>query len=320
MKRFQDILYVTEALQEPTAAFERAVVLAEENQARLTVAAVHEPYGTIVEMPEARSARDIEVWVQAEQAKLWPAFSRHARNRVALETVSLFGKPFVEVIREVLRNRRDLVIKPAETVEWRLPFLSSADRHLLRKCPVPVWLIRENEAGSSRRILAAVDFDPTGEDADVQQLSRDVLELSMALAVAELSELLVVHAWDAPGEGMLRNWISEPDEVEDYVERERLRHRDLLDRAMEDLTARVGVEAVEFVQPTLLLQRGQARDVIPEIVSARGVGLVVMGTVGRTGVPGLIIGNTAETVLDRIDCSVLALKPPGFVSPVSITP
>lgn len=38
---------------------------------------------------------------------------------------------------------------------------------------------------------------------------------------------------------------------------------------------------------------------------------------GRTGVPGLFIGNTAESVLHQVDCSVLALKPPGFVSPVT---
>ncbi len=44
--------------------------------------------------------------------------------------------------------------------------------------------------------------------------------------------------------------------------------------------------------------------------------LIVMGTVARTGVPGLIMGNSAETILSQIDCSVLAIKPPGFVSPI----
>jgi nucleotide-binding universal stress UspA family protein len=42
-----------------------------------------------------------------------------------------------------------------------------------------------------------------------------------------------------------------------------------------------------------------------------------MGTVCRTGIPGLIIGNTAERVLDVVDCSVLTVKPEGFVSPVA---
>ena len=43
-----------------------------------------------------------------------------------------------------------------------------------------------------------------------------------------------------------------------------------------------------------------------------------MGTVARTGIPGLIMGNTAEAILEQLDCSVLAIKPPGFVTPVSL--
>ena len=42
-----------------------------------------------------------------------------------------------------------------------------------------------------------------------------------------------------------------------------------------------------------------------------------MGTVARSGVPGLLIGNKAEKVLSGIDCTVLAVKPSGYVSPVN---
>lgn len=45
--------------------------------------------------------------------------------------------------------------------------------------------------------------------------------------------------------------------------------------------------------------------------------ILVMGTVGRTGIPGLVIGNTAEAILNQVHCSILAVKPPDFVSPVS---
>jgi nucleotide-binding universal stress UspA family protein len=41
-----------------------------------------------------------------------------------------------------------------------------------------------------------------------------------------------------------------------------------------------------------------------------------MGTVGRTGLPGFFIGNTAEEVLQTATTSVLAVKPAGFESPV----
>ena len=40
-----------------------------------------------------------------------------------------------------------------------------------------------------------------------------------------------------------------------------------------------------------------------------------MGTMARSGIAGLLIGNTAERVLRKLPCSVLAVKPDGFVSP-----
>ena len=45
--------------------------------------------------------------------------------------------------------------------------------------------------------------------------------------------------------------------------------------------------------------------------------LLVMGTVSRTGVAGLLVGNTAERLLDRVECSLLTIKPEGFVSPIA---
>ena len=43
-----------------------------------------------------------------------------------------------------------------------------------------------------------------------------------------------------------------------------------------------------------------------------------MGTVNRTDVPGLFMGNTAEMILSTIQCSVLAVKPHDFVSPITL--
>jgi len=45
-----------------------------------------------------------------------------------------------------------------------------------------------------------------------------------------------------------------------------------------------------------------------------------MGTVGRTGIQGFFIGNTAEEILNQVECSVLAVKPPGFQTPVPDEP
>ncbi len=64
--------------------------------------------------------------------------------------------------------------------------------------------------------------------------------------------------------------------------------------------------------------KGEAWQVVPEFAEKNRVDLIVMGTVGRTGVRGLIIGNTAEATLNQVQCSVLAVKPPGFETPVQL--
>lgn len=57
---------------------------------------------------------------------------------------------------------------------------------------------------------------------------------------------------------------------------------------------------------------------ISELAKREGIDLIVMGTMARTGLTGALLGNTAEQVLDQIECSVLAVKPDGFISPVSL--
>ena len=44
--------------------------------------------------------------------------------------------------------------------------------------------------------------------------------------------------------------------------------------------------------------------------------LVAIGTVGRSGIRGVLLGNTAEKVLSTCDCSILTVKPDDFVSPI----
>jgi nucleotide-binding universal stress UspA family protein len=62
--------------------------------------------------------------------------------------------------------------------------------------------------------------------------------------------------------------------------------------------------------------RGMAEERIPSLVKDEKIDILVMGTVARTGILGFIIGNTAENIVQRLSCSLMALKPQGFTSPV----
>jgi nucleotide-binding universal stress UspA family protein len=86
-------------------------------------------------------------------------------------------------------------------------------------------------------------------------------------------------------------------------------------RALEDLVQSFGDP---LRSARVELRKGEPEDIIPRFVVAEGVDLVVLGTVARTGIAGLIIGNTAERLLQRLVCSVFAIKPNGFRTPIRL--
>jgi nucleotide-binding universal stress UspA family protein len=100
-------------------------------------------------------------------------------------------------------------------------------------------------------------------------------------------------------------------QVDRYVEDSRAGARKALDDLLGKSPDRTGRRFVHLL-------KGDPAEVIAEFAKAGGVDLIVMGTVARTGIGGLLIGNTAESTLQRVDCSVLAVKPDGFVSPVTL--
>jgi universal stress protein E len=65
-----------------------------------------------------------------------------------------------------------------------------------------------------------------------------------------------------------------------------------------------------------VLLDGEPEKALRQFTQDERIDLLVMGTLVRTGIAGLLIGNTAERVLRNAECSVLAIKPEGFVSPI----
>lgn len=57
---------------------------------------------------------------------------------------------------------------------------------------------------------------------------------------------------------------------------------------------------------------------ILQFIKQNAIDLLVMGTIARGGVAGVMIGNTAERLMPELSCSLLAVKPKDFVSPVRL--
>ena len=325
MRRFKNILCVMEPQTACQCALERAVALAETNQSNLTVATVTERVPDSTRLSESGlESSDLQAGLTDAQAEWLETLIEPYRARVEVDTLVLTGTPFLEIIRKVLRNGHDLVIKCPESPDWLDRLFSGDDMHLLRKCPCPVWMVKRETGESYQRVLAAVDVDdnyPPAELETRQALNEVVVEIGGALAISEFAELHVVHAWQAIGESAMRvgAFMRRPEEeVDAYVEQVRVRHSWRLGELMRDAGAKLGSDAMTYIKPQSHLPKGPARSEIPALAKRLQVDCIVMGTVARTGIHGFIMGNTAETILEQIDCSVLAIKPPGFVTPVEL--
>ena len=319
MRHFKNILYVNESSIEQETAIARAVSLAENNNASLTVVDVIPVITAGIGMPPGGPiSSDLQAWVASEHLNRLEKLVAPFGARLEIKLEILVGKTFLEVIRAVLRNTYDLIVKPAEDLVLLESLFGSNDMHLLRKCPCPVWLLNRNEKSTYNNILAAVDFDPFNPLASQLDLNLAILELSSSLAVAEGATLHIVHAWDAFAESTLLSRASSEKIVVDYVDNEQKRHANGLVLLNGELKKLIGENAYTKLSHRHHLPKGPAEKAIARLAKELRADLVVMGTIARTGIAGFIIGNTAETILDQLTCSVLAVKPPGFVSPVGL--
>ena len=324
MQRFKDILCVVVPDVGGDTALERAVTLAKNNQARLTIVEVIDeiPPNTKL-LDRVLSPDDLQAMMIEEHRQRLEELVTPWRGNIEIQINVLSGIPYLEIIKEVLRNDRDLVIKTAESGGLLDRVFGSDDMHLLRKCPCPIWLVNSKSPRAYQRILAAVDADdsyPSEELNTRHLLNLQILELASSLALSEDSKLHIAHAWDAIAEGMMRaGFIQKPeDNIAAYVEEVRQQHLHNLKVLMNEIASKLGRGTMDYLQPQTHLLKGSPRKEVPAFADEIKADLVVMGTVARTGISGVFMGNTAETILNRLNCSILAIKPLGFETPINL--
>lgn len=181
--------------------------------------------------------------------------------------------------------------------------LDALDMKLLRKCPCPVWIAAAGPARRLNVVLAAVDVFTPPADAPLQE---SIIRCAGAAALSDDATVHVVNVWHVHGEHLLRRHLSVTD-LQNHVQETRK-------NATGALRALLGRAEQPNARPHLV--RGEPPSAIARTAAKVGADLLVMGTVARTGLPGLIIGNTAESVLAAVHCEVLVVKPAGFVSPL----
>jgi nucleotide-binding universal stress UspA family protein len=325
MRRFKKILYVHEEGSDvATATLNLAVDLAKRNGGLIDLISV-------IELPPIMFTSSTAVLLQSRWQKNTEEQLEELARAVApngnLKTKVLTGKPHIQIVREVLRHGYDLVIKPIGPSGLIDRLLSSVDMRLLVQCPCPVWLSKGEAYGAFDHVLVAVDAafeaygggkadDELAEDA----LNKQILELAFSLCADSNAELHVGHAWYPPFLSTYsRARANVPEkEIEAYVDSVKREHTNWLKRLMTKASKWVGADVFKSIKLHTHLRNGGPDKEIPKLISEIQSDLVIMGTVARTGISGLVMGNTAEKILDKVTCSVLAVKPPSFKTHVTL--
>ncbi len=306
MQRFKNILASIDTLAEEHPTLQCAAALAEHNEASLKLVDV---------LPEAAwpwrlatpNYEHVQELLEKEKRENLERLAEPIRAKgISVSTKVLHGRSSAGIIEEVINGRHDLVIRrPKGALSRRSGHFGSTTMRLLRRCPCAVWVVKGGGGAEINKVLAAVD--PAPRDTEHADLNKTIMELTLALCEREQAEPMIVHVWNLYGEGIFKGRMNE----EQF---EALEH-----------SARESVEKSyrEFLEPYGLtypsekaeLFKGEPGTIIPQLVKRDHIDLVVMGTVARTGVPGLVMGNTAEMILQQIECGVLAVKPAGFQVP-----
>lgn len=309
MKRFQKILVATDCRFADHPIVDEAAEIAQHSGASLKIVDVvpEFPWTIRLALKDQEHMREL---IGHEKHERLAALAGPIREKgVAVETKVLQGKTSVEIIREVLRDDHDLVLRVAKGKDSRCSgCFGNTGIRLLRKCPCAVWLVSPATTPKFSHVLGCVDTS-TGEPIDAE-LNDKVYELASSISEYHGGHLSIAHAWSIWNEQMIRSRMT-PEEFENMESQ-------TYDHIAAQLDRFVSKHGRSIRDENVLLLKGEPSHVIPNFVSDQQVDLIVMGTVARSGLSGLLMGNTAEQILHRIECSVLALKPDTFKCPITL--
>lgn len=309
MAKAQLILVVVDPTATEQPAVARGIDMARRLGMRLELlACVHE--GRPVSMPrgiEPLSARRAALCGQLEKLRGLAADC----SDIEVVTRAIWDRPLYEgIIREILRSEPRLVMKDSHyhsAISRAL--VTNTDWHLIRHCPVPLWLVRGGSWPSAPRIAAFVD--PSHEMDKPADLDHRILDEAVTLARELGGRMHAIHCHDsdalpagfcAPCAGVEAAVLNAESQAE---------HAQWLQELLDEH---------DIPADQMHLHRGQAAEMIPVLARDMELELAIMGAITRSRLQHAFIGSTTEQVLDKLSCDVLVVKPKRFESAVTYRP
>lgn len=277
------IVAATDLTERSDRALERAVMLAREMGADLTVLHVVDD-----ELPD-EMASDQERDALTSITEALAALDDRIAERTSVEVC--FGAAWNEIVRHAAKARADLLVLGIPRPVLLRDLRGTTAERVLRNSPVPILLVARKPTNRYATIVAGTDFSVPAR-----------LAIEFAARVAPDAKLRLVHAYDIPFRGLMSEGSG------------RRASRKLLQQFENPI--RTEMAAFVKVLPQAMAARGVAwsmREGAPEETLRREMrkqrsALVVLGTHGRTGLARAFLGSTTAAILSDPPGDVLAVK------------
>jgi len=298
MKRFRCLIVPVSGKDDGQSAVDQAATLAIQNDATVTLVDAITPIHEFLSITGTASAQLHSDTADRKNAHM-ETLAKPLRDRGIHVACQLLEGDLAEMtVKRVIQNRHDLLLKSAEHPEGITQHVfGTAGQRLMRKCPCPVWIIKTLPESRLDKILVAISPFPLEQKRHPMNVM--MMELASSLASKNSCELNVVSVW--------------PDLLTD-ARSEQCETQLLQEEALEEV---VGPYRRQVTQLHTHLLQGDAGDSITRLSQTLDADLLVLGTVCRSNFVFFTMGNTAEQVLQRAQCSVLAVKPDWFLTSIA---
>ncbi len=284
MNLYKNMFVVIDPTQKKQPALERAAKIAEKNKARITAfSAVYTPIEEMIAKSRKSGKKET---LKACDKKTKEMTARYRDKGIKIKNAQFWTEDWYAAIsRAALRWDADLVIKSTFR-HGKLQRLlhGTSDFVIMRHSPAPVLLVRERKSFSGKAVVAALDLESVGEG----HIGLNNLIMKHARRHAELSGL-PLH--------ILAATSAKPD----------LSHLLIGAEEQEDGLEATVANSFDVEVSNLHIVRGDPRKVIPQYATSLKADTVVIGVSAHSGVKGILVGSTAQKVLDNLDCDVLAV-------------
>jgi universal stress protein E len=225
---------------------------------------------------------------------------------IDVTTHVISGHPLYEGVTAWMRDSpADLVVKDTHHHSLvKRTFTTNTDWHLIRACPVPLLLTKPKTWATPPMLMAAVD--PGHANDPSAALDHRILDITASMGKRFDAQVHAVHAYFPATIATAAAAGGMPPIV--GVSAEAL----AAERTLQRSQIRQITDAYEVADANLHVDAGMAAEYLPHMAAEWHADILVMGAIARSSLKRVLVGSTAERILETLPCDVLVVKLPDY--------